>query len=221
MGADKNYTSQLGAGLGMISETLALLRLWEPGMDSSQLAGRAVEVGLFSRRTARRTRNLVIEMFGPRYLADGGKVAAHIKFLSEHRFPYDALVQIFFLHTARAQKVLADFVVNVYWPKYSAGALFLNKKDAITFIHRASDNGIIPNRWSNSVIDNVSGYLIGCCIDFGLVGVGKRTERPIKRFSIRTEVALYLAHDLHFAGLSDMAIIHHLDWQLFGLETCS
>jgi hypothetical protein len=28
----------------------------------------------------------------------------------------------------------------------------------------------------------------------------------------------YLAYDLHFTGLTDQAVIDHLDWQLFGLK---
>jgi len=218
MPAERTYTSQLGAGLGMISETLDLLRLWEPGMIAAQLADRAVEVGMFSRTTARRARNLAAEMFAPRYLVSDGAVAARLKYLMEHRFPHGALVQLFFLHTARAHAILADFIVSVYWPKYSAGASSLTKQDAANFIHRAFDTGVLKKKWSNSVVDNVSGYLIGCCIDFGLLGEGNRKKRPIKRFSIRPDVALYLAHDLHFAGLSDMAVVQHADWRLFGLE---
>ena len=218
MHAEKNYTTQLGAGLGMIPETMNLLRIWEPGLSPAQLADRAVETGLFSRATARRARNLAMEMFAPRYLADDGATASRMKVLLEHRFPHDALLQLFFLQTARAQQIFADFVVQVYWQKYSAGASFLNKEDARSFIQNACDSGIIAKKWSESVVDNVSGYLIGCCVDFGLVGKGKRTERPIKRFSIRKDVALYLAHELHFTGLSDMAVVSHRDWRLFGLE---
>jgi hypothetical protein len=218
MGAEKRYTSQLGAGLGMLSETLDLLRLWESGMSASQLADRAVEVGLFSRTTARRARNLAVEMFAPRYLMNGGSVASRLKLLAEQRVSGEALNQLFFLYTARAHQIFADFVTEVYWPKYSAGAAFLNKDDAKTFIVRAWENGRIAKRWSESVTDNVSGYLIGCCIDFGLVGEGTRTQRPIKRFAIRPETALYLAHELHFASLSDAAVVRHPDWRLFGLE---
>jgi len=31
-------------------------------------------------------------------------------------------------------------------------------------------------------------------------------------------VALYLAHEIHFDGLSDMAVVQYRDWRLFGLE---
>jgi hypothetical protein len=216
--AEAAYTTQLQAGLGMIPETMELLRLWEPGMIPSKLADRAVEDGIFSRATARRTRNLAAEMFAPRYLAERGVAASRLKFLLESRFFHEAIVQLCFLYTARAQRVLADFVIEVYWPKYSGGASVLTKDDAEGFIHRALDAGRMSARWADSTIRRVSGYLVGCCIDFGLVAEGKRNARQIQRFSIRPEVALYLVYDLHFAGVSDMSLIRHPDWLLFGFE---
>lgn len=218
MNVEKNYTTQLAAGLGMVTETMNLLRLWEPGLIPSHLADRAVKAGLFSRATARRARNIVAEMFAPRYLTDEGTAAFRIKYLIEQRFPQDSLEQIFFLYTARAQQIFRDFVIEVYWPKYSAGANNLTKDDATQFIQRALDTGRMCKRWSEETVKRVSGYLIGCCLDFGLVAEDGHTKRTIKRFSIRKEVALYLAHDLHFSGLSDMAVMHHHDWRLFGLE---
>ena len=146
-------------------------------MMPSQLADRAVETGTFSRATARRTRNLAVEMFAPRYLADEGLVAARLRFLVNKRFPYDGLVQLFFLQTARAQRVFGDFVLEVYWPKYSAGAASLSKETAEMFIRRALDQGRMEKRWSAATIHRVSGYLLGCCTDFGLLGGGS-TPRP-------------------------------------------
>jgi len=218
MNTEKNYTTQLQAGLGLIPETMALLRLWSPGMNANKLADLAIETGQFSRATARRARNIVAEMFAPRYLTDEGAAAFRIKYMLEQRLPQDSLEQIFFLYTARAQQIFRDFVVEVYWPKYSAGSNSLTKDDATQFIQRALDAGRMCKRWSEETVRRVSGYLIGCCLDFGLVAEDGRTKRTIKRFSIRKDVAIYLAHDLHFSGLSDMAVIHHHDWRLFGLE---
>jgi len=217
MVAEKSYTTQFQAGLGMIPETLELLRLWDPGMNPSALADRAVQTGIFSRATARRARNLAAEMFAPRYLAKGGEVAARLKFLIGRRFPQEALLQLFFLQTARAQRIFADFIVEVYWPKYSAGATNVSRSDAEAFIRRALDAGRMQKRWADATIHRVSGYLLGCSTDYGLLG-GETSPRPIKRFSIRADVTLYLVHDLHFAGMSDRDVVHHSDWRLFGLE---
>jgi hypothetical protein len=210
------YTTQLQAGLGMIPETMDLLRLWEPGMIPARLTEKVIQDGLFSRTTARRARNLAAEMFAPRYLGAEGEAAARLKYLQEHRFSHEAMVQLCFLYTARAQRIFADFVIETYWPKYSGGASVVTRSDAENFVLRALDSGRMAIRWSESTVRRVSGYLLGCCADFGLVADGGRSERTIQRFSIRLEVALYLAHDLHFAGVGDTSIIQHRDWLLFG-----
>lgn len=215
---EQRYTTQLQAGLGMIPETLDLLRVWEPGMLPSQLADRVIEEGLFSRATARRARNIVIEMFAPRFLTEGGEAASRLKILLDHRVSPDAVVQLFFLQTARAQRIFKDFVIECYWPKYSTGALSLGKEEAEKFILRALDNGRMEKRWSDSTRNIMAARLMGCCHDFGLLANNRGKNRPIQRFAIRPEVTLYLAHDLHFAGDSDMGLIQHEDWRLFGLE---
>ncbi len=219
MTANSSYTTQLQAGLGMIPETLDLLRLWEPGMIPARLAERVIEEGLFSRTTARRARNLAVEMFAPRYLSPNGQPAEQLKYLLDHRFSDEAMVQLFFLYTSRAQRILRDFVVEVYWVKYGGGATSVTRIDAERFVLRSLDEGRMAQRWSESTIKRVSGYLLGCCSDFGLLAETAQADRPIQRFAIREAVALYLAYDLHFNGAGDKAIVAHPDWQLFGLES--
>jgi hypothetical protein len=212
------YTTQLQAGLGMIHESLDLLRLWDPNDTTAKLSEKAVASGVFSRTTARRSRNIVREMFAPRFLSNGAKAASYLKQLAESRHNSEDLTQLFFLYTARAQAVFAEFVTDVYWPKYSAGSHALARQDAQSFVQRALDIGKTQKRWTEATVRRVSGYLLGCCADFGLIETESRTHRNIKRFSIRPRVALYLAHDLHFSGLSDLSVVRHPEWRLFGLE---
>ncbi|MDB4662846.1 DUF1819 family protein [Verrucomicrobiales bacterium] len=215
---NKRYTTQLGAGLGMIPETIELLRIWDPKFSATSFANFAVSDGVFSSATARRTRNIVMEMFAPRFMADGKNTAKRFQFLLNNQFPIDGLAQLFYIQTARAQEMLADFVTEVYWPRYSAGAGNLNWTDAFDFIIRALDNGFMEKRWSDSTIKKNSGYLVSACADFGLLDEGRGKTRSIQHFSLRQEVALYLLHDLHFSGLGDMNVAQHHDWALFGLE---
>lgn len=213
------YTTQLQAGLGMVAETLELLRIWEHGMIPARLADRAVQSGVFSRTTARRTRNLAVEMFAPRYLTHDGLAADRLKFLCEQRVSADLLSQLCFLYTARAQRVFGDFVTEVFWPKYHAGVRSLSRKDAETFIRQAMDAGRMNARWAESTVRRVSGYLMGCCADFGLLATTGKSDRAIQRFRIRPDAALYLAYDLRFAGLSSKAVVQHPDWRLYGLDS--
>ena len=92
------YTTQLQAGLGMIHETLDLLRLWQPGDSAARLAEKAVAAGTFSRATARRARNIVAEMFAPRFLSDAGRSACSLKQLLESGANVEDLKQLFFLY---------------------------------------------------------------------------------------------------------------------------
>lgn len=219
MDANRPYTTQLQAGLGMVRETMSLLRLWKPGDTTVTLAEQAISQGVFSRSTARRTVNIVREMFAPRFLRDGGKPAQALKVLIEAKVPLEDLTQLFFLHTARSQAIFADFVTDVYWPRYAAGATRMTRSEAQTFIQRGLDSGRMQKRWTASSIQRVSGYLLGCCADFGLVQGSGRPDWSISRFAIRPAAALYLVHDLRFSGLSDFALTRHLEWRLFGLET--
>jgi len=213
---NKPYTSQLGAGLGLVDETKMLLDLWSPGMSVNQLHQVALESGRFPTVTARRLRNIVVECFAPRYLVGGGAPAAHLKRLSS-TLPTADLTQLMLVFTSRANLILGDFVRNVYWARYAGGHSQITNEDARAFVERGIDDGKTTKRWSESMIRNVSGYLTGCCADYGMLEGGRRTSRRILPFRISPSVSAYLAYDLHFRGVGDNALLTHEDWQLFGL----
>ena len=72
--------------------------------------------------------------------------------------------------------------------------------------------------WSDSTKTRIASYLLGACADFGLLGDMRSGARSIETFRQTRFTATLLAHELHFRGLSDMAVVNHRDWQLFGLE---
>jgi hypothetical protein len=211
------YTTQLQAGLGLVQETKALLDLWTAGRSPPELKEAALQSGLFPSVTARRLRNIVIECFKPRYLVDEARPACYLKTLQPVLTTAE-LNQLLFLYTCRANPILADFVREVYWERYAAGAQMLSKEDARAFIRRSVDDGKTIKRWSDRVIVRVSSYLLGTCADYGLLGKLARSGREILPFRIEPKVAAFLAHDLHFKGVGDNSLLAHEDWQLFGLE---
>jgi hypothetical protein len=210
------YTSQLQAGLGLVNETKTLLDLWSYGMSVNQLHQVALESGRFPTVTARRLRNIVVECFAPRYLVCGGTPAAHLKHLSVS-LPTAELMQLMLVFTSRANPILGDFVRQVYWPRYAGGYTHIANDDARTFVERGIDDGKTIKRWSDTTVRRVSGYLTGCCADYGMLERGLRSSRRILPFRISPSVAAYLAYELHFSGVGDNALLTHKDWQLFGL----
>ena len=73
--AQKGYTTQLGAGLGLLAETHTLLEFWQADMDVTALYQAALQSGRFPTVSARRLRNIVVEGFAPRYLINNGEPA--------------------------------------------------------------------------------------------------------------------------------------------------
>lgn len=216
MSQPRYYTTQLQAGLGLLEETKQLLQVYQPGMTPSQLYDAALASGRFPLVTARRLRNIVAECFAPRYISDH-LVAARLKSLV-NRFSTAELNQLLFIYTARANLVLADFVREVFWARYSAGRNDLQLEDARTFVVNGVREGKTQKPWSETTIKRISSYLMGCCADYGLLTTTGRNQRSIAAYRILPKVAAYLAYDLKFSGLGDNQIVSSPDWELFGLE---
>ena len=216
MSDPRYHTTQLQAGLGLIEETKQLLEVYQPGMSAPALYDAALASGRFPLVTARRLRNIVVECFAPRYLRSSG-VSSHLQRLVPQLSSAE-LAQLFFLYTARANLVLADFVCEVFWPRYAAGRNDLELEDARTFVVNSVREGKTQKPWSDITIKRIASYLIGCCVDYGLLTVTGRHKRSVAPYRIQPKVALYLAYELRFSGLGDNQVVSHPDWKLFGLE---
>lgn len=177
------YTTKLQAGLGLIGETVRLLEMWKLGLSAQQLFRVALESGAFPAVSARRLRNMVVEAFAPRYLVDEGKPARVLKILLARVTPAE-LRQLFFLYTCRATPILADFVRDVYWTRYTAGGQRISKDEARAFILQAVRRGLTAGPWSETTVTRVSRYLLGISADYGLLGPIRSGSRPIIPFRI-------------------------------------
>jgi hypothetical protein len=212
------YTAALAKGHGITDETMALLAVWELGMSARQLAKVALEEGMLGRATAKRVEDLVIEVFAPRYLVDHARPAKQLKALLDTGVNSSNLSQLFLVYTARANAVLHDFICDVYWDKYSAGASHITTQDAYLFLEIAYNLGKLPKKWSDKMTSRVASGLCACLADFDLLEQGRKRKRAITPIRVQPITSLYLAHDLHFAGHSDNGILDNPDWQLFGFE---
>jgi hypothetical protein len=212
------YTTQLQAGLAMLQETRDLLRIYVPGQTAAQLSEAALAQNVFPRMTARRAHNVVSEMFGPRYLIEGGRPAQVLQQLLRRNLYPDDFNQLCFLYTARAQAIFGEFVAQIYWPMVEQGVTVLERNLAEEFVQRGLDNGRMQKRWTASTIKRVSVYVLGCAVDFGLLVKGVAGKYAVLRYPLRRTPALFLAHELHFAGVANAQLGDHLDWAYFGLS---
>ena len=213
-----NYTVALAKGQGIPSETMQLLRAWREGMSAVALTRDVIANGLLSKATNARASDIVSRVFAPRYLAKGAAPARNLKRLLENGLSIDRLLPLFLIYTARVNLILRDFIVRVYWPHYNAGARILQRQDALDFMKTARAAGLIPSEWSEAVKTKMTRYLLSSLTDFKLTRDLPQGRREIIPYSIHPTTVLYLAHEAHFAGASDHAVLEHQDWQLFGLD---
>jgi hypothetical protein len=186
-------------------------------MAAPQLLQQALKSGRFTTITARRLRNIIAECFAPRYLVDNAAPAIRLKRLLP-RLGASELAQLLLLYTCRANLILADFIRQVYWERYSGGHTEISNEDARKFVESAIDRGRMEKRWSENIVRRVSAYLTGCCADYGMLQHESKSSRRILPFRIAPKAVAYIIYDLHFAGLGDNAALAHEDWALFGLD---
>ena len=211
------YTTQLGAGLGLIEENLSILKLWEPGDVAADLIEKALESGEFPNITARRLQNIITECFATRFLKQTTPAANYIKPLTT-KVSSHTLNQLFYLYTARANLIFRDFITQIYWEKYASGHSELDRENAFEFVYRATLDGKTKNLWSESTIKRNASYLMSISEDFKLLRSRNRQAKKFTPIRIETTTSIYLAYDLHFQGIADNNLLNHPDWQLFGLQ---
>ncbi len=209
------YTTQLQAGLGLIEETKLLLSIYNAGMTATQLYDTALEFGVFPMVSARRLRNVIAECFSPRYLKSDA--AKYLKPISQ-ALPASTLDQFLLVFTAMANQILFDFIVEVYWNRYSSGRDTISTDDAKVFVNNAVHEGKAQKIWSESTIKRVSSYLIGCCADYGLLSSNRSSVRQIQSIRLHEHTLVFFSYWLHFQGIGDNTIINHDIWKLFGFE---
>jgi hypothetical protein len=213
-----HYTTNLSKAQGMVPETLELLELWEPGMSVGELKARVRAMGALGKATQVRVDDLVGRAFAQRYLTGGGKPAKWLRQLLMTRARRGLLRQLTLVYTARANLILHDFIREVFWLKYSSRAGEVTKQDARDFIEKAVSRGALEKRWSDSMVERVTRYLLGTLVDFELIASNQFGQRQIRPLFILPETVVFLSYELHFDGAEDEAIARHRDWGLFGLS---
>ena len=212
------YNVHLAKGQGMIPETILLLNLWRPGVSALELRNQVITEGLLPKATAYRTSDLVRRVFAQRYLAENDAPAKWLKKLVSGGWQGDKLSQLFLIYTARANLILRDFIAEVYWPHYRAGAHLIHRQEGLNFLKSANAAGKFRNQWSDAMQTKVVRYLFASLSDFRLTRNLPKNQREILPFTILPTTTAFLAYELHFTGVSDSNLLEHPDWALFGLD---
>ena len=215
---NKEYTVLLQKGLGLIPETISLLKEWNSGMNNHTLTKNAIQKNLLGKSTAQRVKDLIGRIFFKRYFVNNEEPARFLKQLIKKEYYKNDLIQILYIYSARADLTIYDFICDVYWPKFYADVDGLSKNDSLLFIKEAKMKGYLKTNWSDPIINRVASGLLGYLHEFKLLGPIKSGKRAILPYHIIKNTVLYLVHELHFQGFNNRSILEHSDWSLFGLK---
>ncbi len=214
----RRYTVAIAKGATAIDEIKALLRSWEPGSNHLDLMRQAQQSDLVGKQSARRAQDMVKEVFRPRLLVPDDLAARALKQFLAQDGDNQAFKEMLFLYEARAEAILYDFTVQKFWPACRAGALLLRVDDVLAFFDEAVQQGRLSSPWSMNVQVRIASGVLRALRDFGLLREPKRGRHEIVPYRMTDCAVAYLAHELHFRGFADAAVVDHPDWELFGLD---
>ncbi len=209
------YTYNLGKGIGLIDETLSLLSICDENSTKESLTEYVLQNNTLAKCTAKRSVDIVTLVFYPRFMKQNPKTTIWLKTIREKGLMLSQFKQLLFLYLARENAVVYDYVSNI---------LFDLREDSYSRIPKDSTRKFIDNivnegkaSWGEIASKKNASAIRAALVEFDILNrKGDILPYELSRFNM-----LYLMHELHFAGYSDVAIWNHEDWKLFGLDKYS
>ena len=128
------------------------------------------------------------------------------------------IVQIMYLLSARFDPMIRDFVLTTYWPRVKKGEFFFPSSTAFDFLVAAAQEGRPGAIGSECSLKKNSSGINGICLGYGLWRRQNKNGYLATPIIVHSNVIPLLACELHDRGLSDEAVIRHLDWALLGMN---
>lgn len=207
-----NLTAQLAQGAALINETLILLSSYKEGMTRREFSKYVIENGLIPSSTSRRISNVVEEVFFKRFVERNQDVCFWLRRIRERGLMMTEFRQLLMLYCARDNALYYEFVINVI-NKYRRDAItVMDKSVAVDYLRALQANDLIC--WKDTVHRKISSSLNTAAAAFDQVS----SKGEVLPYRASDFTVLYIMHEMHFSGMSDVAIVNDTDWQLFNMD---
>jgi hypothetical protein len=213
----RQYTTAISKGAGMIDETRRLLEHWSPRESLDDFTRRVQDQGLLGNATAYRTRDVVRRVFAPRYLKPTDKPACILQKVFSSDLPGRVFTELLFLFTARHDPLVYDFTIREYWPASRRGRNVMDIDPMLSFLSEAHYDGRLDNQWSENVSVRIARCVLGLLRDVGFLREITRGRREIVNYHMSEEGTAILAKEIQESGVTDSSLCKHPDWALFGM----
>lgn len=206
------YNYKLGKGCGLVDETLTLLSVFQKGMSKDELYNYVHDTDALSKCTELRCRDIVKLVFYPRFVLRNSNVPLWLKLVRERGLMLPQFKQLLMLYCARENAIMYDYLKDEFNDLRLSNESKVNSEKIRAFVDNIVESG--KACWSETTCVRQVRNLRGVLMDFDMID----SKYNILPYEVADFTILYLMHELHFEGLSDIAIWNHEDWQLFGLD---
>lgn len=124
----------------------------------------------------------------------------------------DQFKQLLMVYCARENAVMYDYINTVLNNLRFEGYKKIPTNSFRDYINQLVDEG--KANWGESIKTKNAGYIKSVLVDFDII----KRNGEILPYKIAPFTLLYFMHEMHFSGMSDIAIWNNEDWQLFGLD---
>lgn len=210
----EKYTSRIIKASALLTDTKALLHLWDADIPVQDNLRRIRDDNLIGKPSRSRLDD-VLPIFRRRYLAGPG-LANALSVLVKGRLPPSSLDRILYWYALQADPLLRDFVTDYLYPRYRSGRVDLSTNEVISRLGSWRDEGRTAGPWSQETMSRVAQGLLATLRDFGLLAgaVNKHIVPP----SLAVEAFAFVAFDRARAQPSGERLLADPIWEVYFLD---
>src|ERR1017187_5076461 len=161
------YSSRIIKAGALIGDTKTLLAHWDVDASVEENINRVRRDNVFGKASRSRVED-ILAIFRQRFLTEKSVTKALVT-LVQGRFPPTALERLLYFHSARADKLLHDTVIEILTPMQAQGLVDINVQDLQRHLAKWVDEGKTTGHWSEPTITRISQGLLSTLRDFGVL----------------------------------------------------
>jgi hypothetical protein len=211
--ASPQYSSKIIKAGALLADSKTLLAHWDASATVEENIERFKRENLFGKASRSRVAD-ILAIFRQRYLADESILEALV-ILTRGKFSTSALERLLYFHSACADRLLRDAVVEILLPMYSKGLVDINIQEFQRTLGKWAEQGRTIGKWSDSTVVRISQGLLASLRDFGVLQGS--VNKSIAPAFLSIEAFAYIAFYLKQYQPSGVKVLELPEWKLFFL----
>lgn len=207
------YSSKIIKAGALIGDTKTLLSHWDVDAPVDENVDRVRRDNVFGKASRSRVAD-ILAIFRQRYLTEESVTRALVT-LVRGKFPTAALERLFYFHSACADQLLHDAVIEILVPMRTRGLVDINVQNIQRSLAEWVTEGKTTGHWSEITIIRAAQELLATLRDFGVLR-GTRNKK-IASIYLPIEAFAYIVFYLKQHQPSGAKLIELPDWKLFFL----